>query len=181
MEPQRIAMRTDRNTAILAAALLSVAFGCLFSGGVLLYLWTLPNESFVRLAGLAGVARAQHSIFLAPLVPRLLPGGVLFICLGSSLFIFRRALVRLISDGAQSLGSYVSHTGKNTMRVLRTESRGHILALSIIVSGGILLRLRYLFEPPRIDEATTYLLYAGRSPFYLFYTRLQTTMSFTAP
>jgi hypothetical protein len=168
MEAQRIAMRTDRNTAIPAAALLSVAFGCLFFGGVLLYLSTLPNESFVRLAGLAGVARAQHSVFLPRLLPRLLPGGVLFICLGFSLFIFRRALVRLISDAAQSLGSYVSHTGKNTVRVLRTESRGHILALLIIVSVGILLRLRYLIEPPRIDEATTYRLYAGRSPFYLF-------------
>src|SRR5215469_9417140 len=161
MEPQRIAMRTDRNTAIPAAALLSVAFGCLFSGGVLLCLSMLPSESLARLAVLAGAT--QHSFFLPRLLPRLLPGGVLFICLGSSLFIFRRALVRLISDAGQSLGSYISHTGKNAVRVLRTESRGHILALSIIVSGGILLRLRYLIEPPRNDESFSYLTYAGRS------------------
>jgi hypothetical protein len=163
-----IAMRTDRNTAITAGALLSVAFGCLFSGGVLLCLSMLPYESLARLAVLAGAAKEQHSFFLPRLLPRLLPGGVLFICLGSSLFIFRRALARLISDAAESLGSYVSRTGKNTVRVLRTENREHILALSIIVSGGILLRLCYLIEPPRGDESFTYLTYAGRSPFHVF-------------
>jgi hypothetical protein len=159
-------MRTDQNRVIPTTVLLSVAIGCLISGGVLLRLST-SYESFVRLARLAGGAtdlpRREHYLLL---LPRLLPGGVLLICLGSSLFIFRHKLVRIMSDAAQSVGSYVSQTAENALRVLRTESRWHILALSAIVSGGIFLRLLYLMEPPRGDESFSYLEYGGRSLWY---------------
>jgi hypothetical protein len=74
----------------------------------------------------------------------------------------RRRLAALAGDVLRSAPDFARDVRAETAAALRAEERSHLAALGAVSLVGVGLRLAYLNQPIRGDEAYTYLNYASR-------------------
>jgi hypothetical protein len=97
--------------------------------------------------------------------------AALLLCVGLLLAFTRKRIAGYISSAAVQFPR-LSVELKAAAARIRAEDPWHLAALGAILLAGAAIRLRYLFEPVRYDEAYTFLTYASR-PFFvglLYYT-----------
>ncbi len=109
------------------------------------------------------LSREEYSILL----PRLLPGALFYGSVGL-LLLPRRRWVGLLVEISRSLRRTIAQGVGAAIRMVRCESRWHLLWLMLIGVIGIALRVLYMGEPPRYDEAFTYIELAKRSLVHVF-------------
>jgi Dolichyl-phosphate-mannose-protein mannosyltransferase len=88
--------------------------------------------------------------------------------------LYRRRLEDAAGALLQSAAADVSAAASAMRRTVAAESRVHLGSLAAIVVVGALVRIDFLFQPMRYDEAVTYIHYASR-PLYVGLT------TYTAP
>lgn len=86
----------------------------------------------------------------------------------------RRRLARASRMLLRSAAADTSAAVRVVRRTVAAESRVHLGSLVAIVAAGVLVRIDFLFQPMRYDEAGTYVHYASR-PLYVGLT------TYTAP
>jgi hypothetical protein len=105
------------------------------------------------------LSQAQHAILL----PRLLPGALLYGLLGLCFLVFNGRLAAWAAESLASARVYLAQRWKMGKAVLLSESRLHRASLLLAAAVGACLRLHYMGEPPRYDESATFNEFAGRS------------------
>lgn len=160
--------RTERRDRLISAAVFAAASAFLLLGAVLVFLAASPYTVLLRLALLtSGSANPLSVAQYSALVPRILPGGLFYGAMGATLLLFRRRVARRMAEGARSLGTCVARGRRVVAASVRSESRLHLVSLALITVVGAVLRVWYINEPVRSDEAFTYISFAGRSLFHV--------------
>jgi hypothetical protein len=75
----------------------------------------------------------------------------------------RREAVRQLQMTVESSGEVLRELANDVRGVARGETTGHRVALALLILGGAAVRIAYLFQPMRYDEAFTYVRYASKS------------------
>jgi hypothetical protein len=78
----------------------------------------------------------------------------------------RGRLAGSLSFLSRSVKRTASQAWRGVLTTVRGESRWHLATLGVIVVTAVLLRLDFLFQPMRYDEAGTYIHYASE-PIYV--------------
>ena len=142
-------------------------------GGASLYLSYLPFE-FVKakIDSLAPDGRADpfHAAFFKQIVVRLRISGITLFLAGGLCYLMRRRMQQQLCDLLPSLfTSSLSLRRELTYAVIeriKKEDKIHLSVFCLILLFGISMRLLFLFQPMRYDEAVTFIYYASR-PFYI--------------
>ncbi len=100
------------------------------------------------------------------IVVRLRIAAVLALVAGAAGYLARRRL----ADVLGRLGESVREEARALLRALRAglaaESRAHLSALGIVILAGLVVRIEFLFQPMRYDEAGTSVHYVAQ-PWYI--------------
>jgi hypothetical protein len=83
-----------------------------------------------------------------------------------TVFFFRRRITQVAGYAMTSLSTFFADSAKQAVDVLRKESRLHLALLASILVLAFFIRLLFLFQPMRYDEAYTFTHYASM-PLYL--------------
>ncbi|HEX8230253.1 MAG TPA: glycosyltransferase family 39 protein [Chloroflexia bacterium] len=146
-------------------ALLGVSLLLAFLGGVLLIVSFLPFE-LVERAVAPYIFRGNTNIltpaYYETIVARLRVGGVGLLLGGVLLFAFRRQVRAYFSGVATSIPLFRRDLQSYRQNFVRCDSRVCLYALLLIMLVGIVIRLAFLFQPMRNDEAFTVMRYASQ-------------------
>ena len=89
-------------------------------------------------------------------------------------FFYRRRIAQMAGDARASLASFFTETVADVADSLRKESRIHLLLLAAVLVLALAVRLLFLFQPMRYDEAYTYTHFAS-TPIYLTVSNFSST------
>lgn len=118
----------------------------------------------------ANLSRARfHSV-----VWQIRLASALLVVAGGAVHLRRRRLAELLDAFVRSAGADAQAAVLALRRAVVAESRLHLAALGAISLGALLVRLDFISQPMRYDEADTYVHYASR-PLYIGLT------TYTAP
>ncbi|MFA5032827.1 MAG: glycosyltransferase family 39 protein [bacterium] len=92
--------------------------------------------------------------------------GSLFFIVSIIFYIWRQQILKLFFNVLSALFYWSKSIIQHSIQVVRTENKIHLCTLFIILFVGITVRLIFLFQPIRYDEAFTFLNYASR-PLYI--------------
>jgi hypothetical protein len=162
--PAQMIAAEGQERLVSATLLLGFAVACVLVGGALLFVSASPYELVLRLSRLATgsenpLTRAMYGL----LCRRMVAGGVFYGAVGTGLLFFHRRLVPATARVVRSLCTCAAETRQAVGRYLSCETKWHVSSLGLITFGGILARVTYLSEPPRVDESLTYVAFAKRS------------------
>lgn len=139
------------------------------AGGALLALSLLPAD-FYRERVSAFVLSSNFDLlgpdYIASLLWRLRIAGVGLLLLGAVLLLLRRRVLDTLSEAAASLPDFVRDCRNYLSGIVRDGDRGHLYALLAVLVVAVLVRLAFLSQPVRNDEAFTFLRYASQ-PLYV--------------
>lgn len=82
---------------------------------------------------------------------------------GGLLYAFRERVSGLVSNALIDCSSSAAELTHRFNQALRKENKTHLFALLIILLVAVVVRLSFLFQPMRYDEAFTFLEYASPS------------------
>jgi hypothetical protein len=100
------------------------------------------------------------------MVTRLRLAGTLLLVSGGLLCVVRHRARRWLEDLVQALATGAADLAAEMRAAAGAGDRAHWLVLGLVVAGGAALRLAFLFQPMRYDEAYTFLQHAAR-PLYI--------------
>lgn len=91
--------------------------------------------------------------------------ALVFAALAATMFVAqRRTSPRWIERARDDLATTWAHWRDEFAGWRRESTRGHVIALVLLILVGVLLRLALAFRPVSSDEATTFVYFASRSP-----------------
>ena len=162
----RVAAVTVLALVLLLALLAVVLAGVSFAS------YTSVKERLDSFAsdGDADVTRADFDA----IVTRLRVAALVAALLAAGAFVARRRLAALLGELGASVAAACSALVRGLSAAIAAESRLHLAALGAVTAVGLLVRLEFLFQPMRYDEAGTYVHYASQ-PWYIGLT------TYTAP
>lgn len=111
-------------------------------------------------------ADAFTPAFHAGIAHRARWAGLVLLALGVAIGLSRRQLERQTSTAYRAVKAYVKETWAAGSAALAGDSRGHVAALAAILVVAVCLRVAFLFQPMRYDEAFTFTNYASK-PLYI--------------
>jgi len=158
----------DRTQRVLRVILVAIAVALLVAGLVIARLSLDSFETFrARVDVLAedGTADGFTRDVFAGLVAKFRLLGAALLLLAAGLVALRRPLGALGDRAARAVARFAAAVMRRTRRVVRDEPV-HVAALATIVACGLVLRLRFLGQPMRFDEADSFLEFATK-PFYV--------------
>ncbi len=147
---------------LLLPVLLAVAAGLLFAASLLPTSLLQSRLGAGRADGGAGaftVALFQH------LAERLRLAGAVLAVAGLALVAGRGQAVVLVGDALAAAPRFRADLAHGA-RAVRGESATHLVALAAIAVGAVALRLAFLGQPIRYDEALTFTEFASRPLYY---------------
>lgn len=162
-------LRPARRVQAMTAFLLLMAAVLVITGAAIWSLSLTPFRVFqARVDSLAGDGRADNFTpeLFASLVFKFRLFGSLVLLVGAGLAVWRHTVQRAVGRAAGDLRGFVAHAWGVATAAGRSDSRVHRAALLSVFAAGAAIRLRYLMQPMRYDEAATLLEYASR-PFYI--------------
>lgn len=147
---------------LLLPVLLAVAAGLLFAASLLPTSLLQSRLGAVRADGGAGAfttALFQH------LAERLRLAGAALAVAGLALVAGRGQAAVLVGDALAAAPRFRADLARGA-RAVRGESATHLVALAAIAVGAVALRLAFLGQPIRYDEALTFTEFASRPLYY---------------
>jgi len=99
-------------------------------------------------------------------VLRMRLGAALVALTGLTVYLGRAPTSRRVAGLLASIGAAGSALVVGLRAAIAAESRVHLGVLAALTATGLLLRVAYLFQPMRYDEANTYLQFASQ-PWYV--------------
>ncbi|MGD8561506.1 MAG: glycosyltransferase family 39 protein [Desulfarculaceae bacterium] len=89
-------------------------------------------------------------------------GGALLLALTAAGLIWRQRAIQLLQAQVDSLASGWRLLRQEISQGLQKDSALHLTALALVILGGAVLRLVYINQPIRYDEALSYLNFASK-------------------
>jgi Dolichyl-phosphate-mannose-protein mannosyltransferase len=83
-----------------------------------------------------------------------------------AVYVSRHRLVHALDELAASATEAISSLWRAVTGALATESRLHLAAIGVVTLIALLVRLEFLFQPMRYDEAVTFVHFASQ-PWYI--------------
>ncbi len=148
---------------------LLVAFGIvciLFSDQIVTLIADRNLESFAAETPTTTSVTTIFQSIVADLIARLRIVGLLLVGLGGAILVGRRPIASAVEGLAASFPRLVKTLIGQLTAWLRTEDRLHLALLVGILVLAVVLRLVFLFQPMRYDEAYTYNNFAS-VPLYI--------------
>ncbi|MDD2889360.1 MAG: glycosyltransferase family 39 protein [bacterium] len=154
---------------LLKIGWLLLIFFIILLGFILIGISFLPFQ-IVKVKINSFAADGQINYFTLPFFNKIVNGLRL---IGGGLFIvsiifykWRQQISKLFFDILSALFYWNKNIIRHSIRTGKAENKIHIYTLFIIIFVGIAVRLMFLFQPIRYDEAFTFLNYASK-PLYI--------------
>lgn len=124
-----------------------------------------PRMARVMAVSAAKAAEPRFQARLAATISRLRLAGVVIAVIGFVLLLLRRRVASAFAALLTSGGDFFRVVGAALRAGARDDGAPNLVALAVICVIGFAIRLRFLFQPMRYDEAFTYVRYASK-PLY---------------
>ena len=163
-----------------ALILAAVGVGCfLFADKIVTLIAAKNLESIAAEVSTSTSIEALFEAMVGDMIARLRIVGVLLSGLGGLVLVGRRFIGAYLVDVAAAFSPFVRALYRKSTTWALTEDRLHLASLAAIGVLGVALRLLFLSQPMRYDEAYTYNNFAS-GPLYIGLARLpcQTTICF---
>jgi hypothetical protein len=166
--PRVLARRWD---GIVRVAIAVVAI-LLIIGGVTCFVASFLPFSFAQaqISGFGGMRGSTSVVFsdavFRGLVQRARIGGAVLLAAALAVILVRHALYAYSLEMLCDYPVFVSDVARRARQFILGEERPHLLAVVFVSVCGALLRLAFLFQPIRYDEANTFLGSAS-APLYI--------------
>lgn len=169
-----LATSSNRATPFFSYA---VAIALLVLAGVLLVVASMPYLDLK--AQLEALTLHGHAdVFTAPLHQRIVillsVAAAACVAVALVVFVLRNQISWWAGYAASSVTSFTGEVYAEARSALRSESRAHLSVLASVLLIGFALRMLYLFQPMRYDEAYTFTHFAS-TPIYLAVSNFSST------
>jgi hypothetical protein len=146
----------------ICVPLIAVGVACLFLQNLVTYESVITRMNELSADGKAPFSSQRY----ASIIARLQGVGAAFLCLAILAFLLRSAIARRFAAISHDAGAFFEYMRVWTKSTLNSDGRETVVALVVVWVAGIALRLHYLGQPIRYDEANSLIYYAAK-PLYL--------------
>lgn len=150
---------------LLSICCLLSIISILICGAILLLVSTMPPDTIKSIfdslaadksANLFDNEAIEHILFRMRLI------GIVIITLSIVLFLFKEKYKTFVSHALKSSYSFLTKFIHHLIHTIKNERKSHLASIFIIIIISIIVRVFFLSQPMKDDEAFTFIHYASR-------------------